>query len=133
MKPILGKGGDFLKLLTQIGIVFGLFWASQCIERILPFPFPASVISLLLLLALLLLRVIKVEKVQDMAGFLLGNLAFFFVPVVSGMMNYVDVLKGRLLPIVVICLVSTAVTMGATAWAVQITCRLMAKRKGEKK
>ena len=133
MKPILGKGGDFLKLLLQFGIVFGIYWVSQWIESVLPFPFPASVISLLLLLALLLLRVIKVEKVQDMAGFLLGNLAFFFVPVVSGMMNYVDVLKGRLLPIVVICLVSTAVTMGATAWAVQITCRLMAKRKGEKK
>lgn len=122
-----------MKLLTQIGIVFGLFWASQCIERVLPFPFPASVISLLLLLVLLLLRVIKVEKVQDVANFLLGNLAFFFVPVVSSMMNYVDMLKGSLIPILVICLVSTAVTFGATAWAVQITCRLMAKRKGEKK
>ena len=92
-----------------------------------------SVISLLVLLALLLLRVIKVEKVQDLATFLLGNLAFFFVPVVSGMMNYVDILKGRLIPILVICLVSTAVTFGTTAWAVQFTCRLMAKRKGEKK
>ena len=122
-----------MKLLTQIGIIFGIFWASQCIEHFLPFPFPASVISLLLLLVLLLLRVIKVEKVQDVANFLLGNLAFFFVPVVSSMMNYVDVLKGSLIPILIICLVSTAVTFAATAWAVQITCRLMAKRKGEKK
>jgi len=122
-----------LKLLIQFGIIFGIYWVSQWVESILPFPFPASVISLLLLLVLLLLRVIKVEKVQDMVNFLLGNLAFFFVPVVSSMMNYVDVLKGRLIPIVVICLVSTAVTMGATAWAVQFTCHLMAKRKGEKK
>ena len=122
-----------MKLLLQFGIIFGIYWVSQWVESILPFPFPASVISLLLLLVLLLLRVIKVEKVQDMVNFLFGNLAFFFVPVVSSMMNYVDTLKGSLIPILVICLVSTAVTFGATAWAVQITCRLMAKRKGEKK
>ena len=53
-----------MKLLLQFGIIFGIFWVSQCIESVLPFPFPASVISLLVLLALLLLRVIKVEKVQ---------------------------------------------------------------------
>ena len=122
-----------MKLLTQIGILFGIFWISQGIEYVLPFPFPDSVISLLLLLALLLLKVIKVEKVQQVADFLLGNLAFFFVPVVSSMMNYVDALKGNLVPILVICAVSTAVTFGATAWAVQITCRLMAKKEGEKK
>ena len=37
-----------MKILTQIGIVFGVYWISQCIEAVLPFSFPASVISLLL-------------------------------------------------------------------------------------
>ena len=43
-----------MKLLLQIGVVCGVYWASQCIEHVLPFSFPASVISLLLLLVLLL-------------------------------------------------------------------------------
>ena len=39
-----------MKILLQIGVVFGVYWGSQCIEAVLPFPFPASVISLLVLL-----------------------------------------------------------------------------------
>ena len=42
-----------MKLLIQIGIVLGIYWISEGIEAILPFPFPASVISLLLVLVLL--------------------------------------------------------------------------------
>lgn len=48
-----------MKILLQIGVVFGVYWGSQCIEAVLPFPFPASVISLLVLLGLLLLGVVR--------------------------------------------------------------------------
>lgn len=120
-----------MKLIWQIGIIFGVFWISQCIEHILPFPFPASVISLLLLLVLLIARIVKVKHIQDKANFLLGNLAFFFVPAVAGLMNYVDVLKDSLIAFLVVCAVSTVLTFAATAWAVQVTCRLLEKRKGD--
>lgn len=119
-----------MKLLTQIGIVFGLYWISQCIEKILPFPFPASVIGLLLLLVLLVVRAIKVEHVREKADFLLGNLAFFFVPTVSGMMNYVDVIRDSAAAFVIICLVTTVLTFAATATAVKLTVRWLEKRKG---
>lgn len=121
-----------MKILVQIGMVFGLYWISQCIEYILPFPFPASVISLLLLLGLLILKAIKVEWVREKADFLLGNLALFFVPAVAGLMNYIDVLKENIIAFLVICVVSTVLTFAATAAAVQMTIRLMNKRKGEK-
>lgn len=49
-----------------------MYWISQCIESILPVPFPASVISLLLLL---ILRVVKVEHIREKADFLLSSLA----------------------------------------------------------
>ena len=122
-----------MKLILQIGIIFGVYWISQCIEYILPFPFPASVISLLLLLVLLVVRVVKVEHIREKADFLLGNLAFFFVPAVAGLMYYVDVLKDSLIAFLVICIVSTVLTFAATAWAVQLTCRMMERKKGEKK
>ena len=121
-----------MKILVQIGIIFGLCWVSQMIEAILPFPFPASVISLLLLLALLLLRVLKVEQIQDKADFMLGNLGFFFVPAASSIMKYFDVIRDNVVAFVVICLVSTVVTFAATVWAVRLTCRLM-KKEGKQK
>ena len=122
-----------LKILLQIGIVFGLYWLSQCIEAALPFPFPASVISLLLLLALLVLKAVKVDHIREKADFLLGNLSFFFVPVSVSFMNYVDVVRDNAAAFFTICVVSTVLCFAVTAWTVQLTSRLLEKRKGAAK
>lgn len=127
------KGSVFLKILIQIGIIFGLYWISQGIEAILPFPFPASVISMLVLLILLLLKVIKVEQIREKVDFVLGNLSFFFVPVVVSVMNYADIIAENAVALIVISMVSTVLTFGVTAWVVQLTCRAMNRRKGEEK
>lgn len=120
-----------MKILLQVGIVFGLYWLSQCIEAMLPFPFPASVISLLLLLALLFLRIIKVEHIREKADFLLGNLGFFFVPVSVSIMNYAGLIWENAAAFFTICVVSTVLTYGATVAAVRLTSRLLErKRKG---
>lgn len=120
-----------VKILIQIGVIFGLYWISQGIEAVLPFPFPASVISMLILLVLLLLRVIKVEQIREKTDFVLGNLTFFFVPVVVGVMNYVDVIAENAVALLVISLVTTVLTFGVTAWVVQATRLFLNRRKGE--
>ncbi len=122
-----------MKILLQIGIVFGLYWISQCIEAVLPFAFPASVISLLLLLALLVLKVIKVDHIREKADFLLGNLGFFFVPVSVSIMNYFDVVRENAVAFLSICVVSMVLAFAATVWAVRLTSRLLEKRKGAAK
>lgn len=122
-----------MKILLQIGIVFGIYWISQCIELILPFPFPASVISLILLLILLMLRVVKVDHIREKADFLLGNLGFFFVPAAVGIMNYADLVWKNAAAFFTICVVSMILTFGATAGTVVLTRRLLEKRRGEKK
>ena len=109
-----------LKLLTQIGIIFGICWISTCIERVLPFTLPASIIGMLLLLALLLARVIKTEHIREKSDYLLGNLPFFFIP---------DVLRENLLALVVVCAVSLIATFAATVGAVRLTCRLLERGK----
>lgn len=114
-----------MKILVQIGILFGLCWISQCIESVLPIAFPASVIGLLLLLALLLLRVLKVKHIQEKSDFLMQNLPFFFVPASVGILNYAELLRDNAVAFVVICLVSTVVTFAATAWTVQWIIRRM--------
>ena len=122
-----------MKILLQIGVVFGLYWVSLLIEALLPIPFPASVISLLLLLLLLFLKVLKVEHIREKADFLLSNLGFFFVPVSSGIINYVDIIWENAAAFLTICVVSMILTYGATVGAVRLTCRLMERRKGAEK
>ena len=121
-----------MKLITQIGIIFALCWVSQCIEHILPFPFPAGVIGLILLLVLLTVRAIKVGQVKTTADFLLGNLGFFFLPIITSLINYAEMIWEHVAAFITICVVSTVLTYLAAAGAVRLTCRLMEKRKGER-
>ena len=114
-----------LKILTQIGIVFGICWVSQCIERVLPFTMPASIIGMLLLLAMLGLRIVKAEHIREKSDFLLESLPFFSVPAVVSVMNYVDVLRSNLLALAAVCFLSMVVTFAATVLAVRLTNRLM--------
>lgn len=118
-----------MKVLLQIGIIFGIYWLSQGIEMILPFPFPASVISLIVLLVLLSVRVIKLEQIREKTDFILGNLAFFFVPVTMKIIDYMDMVLENGAAFLTICVVSTILTFGATAWTVQLTNRLMNRKK----
>ncbi len=114
-----------MKILGQIGIVFGICWVSVWIERALPFSFPASVIGMLLLLGLLALRVVKMEHIREKSDFLLANIPFFFIPVTVGIMNYVDVIQRNLLALAAVCGVSLLTTFAATVWSVRLVKRLM--------
>ena len=118
-----------VKIICQIAIVFTICWISQIVEAILPFPFPASVIGMVLLLLLLLVRVLKVDHIREKSDFLLSNMAFFFIPAGVSIINYFDILASNLLPLLVICLVSTVLTFAVTAWSVRLTRYLMSRRK----
>ena len=118
-----------MKLLTQIGIIFGICWVSTCIEQVLPFTLPANIIGMLLLLALLLTGVVRAHHIREKSDYLLGNLPFFFIPASVNIINYVDVLWENLLPFLVICTVSMLATFAVTAWVVRLTNRLLERRK----
>ncbi|MCI5928618.1 MAG: CidA/LrgA family protein [Pseudoflavonifractor capillosus] len=118
-----------MKIICQIAIIFTICWISQIVEAILPFPFPASVIGMVLLLILLLVRALKVDHIREKSDFLLSNMAFFFIPAGVSIINYFDILASNLIPLLVICLVSTLLTFAVTAWAVRLTRYLMDRRK----
>ena len=119
------------KIGLQMGIIFGLYWLCQVIESVLPFSFPASVIALIVLLVLLMTKILKPEHIRETADFMQAGIAFFLIPVMVGLVNYVDVIAQNAVAFCVICLVSTVLTFAAVAWTVQLTCRLMNKKKGE--
>lgn len=119
------------KIGLQMGIIFGLYWLCQMIESVLPFSFPASVIALIVLLVLLMTKILKPENIRETADFMQAGIAFFLIPVMVGLVNYVDVIAQNAVAFCVICLVSTVLTFAAVAWTVQLTCRLMNKKKGE--
>ena len=118
-----------MKIIYQIGIIFSLCWVSQIVEALLPIDFPASVIGMILLFALLVFRVLKVEHIREKSDFLLSNMAFFFIPAGVSVINYFDVLKSSVVPLVLICLLTTVITFAATAYSIKLTVYLMNWRK----
>lgn len=118
-----------MKLFIQIAIIFSICWVSLVIEALLPIAFPASVIGMILLLILLLTGVLRVDHIREKSDFLLSNMAFFFIPAGVSVINYFDVLASNLLPLVAVCVVSTVLTFGVTAWAVTLTRKLVNRRK----
>ncbi|MDY4182446.1 MAG: CidA/LrgA family protein [Pseudoflavonifractor sp.] len=117
-----------MKIMYQIAIIFSVCWISQVIEALLPFAFPASVIGMVLLFLLLCTGALRMEHIREKSDFLLSNMAFFFVPAGVSIINYADVLRSSAVQLVIICLVTTVLTFGATAWSIRLTLHLMERR-----
>ena len=114
-----------MKIIKQICIILGICWISMLIEYILPFAFSASIIGMLLVLGALLLKILRVEQIQDVADFLLQNMAFLFVPAGVSIMNYGAILKENAWQIFLICFVTTIVVFGVTSITMRLTMKLM--------
>lgn len=114
--------------MVEAAVLFGLCLIGEGIAAMLPFPFPASVTSMLLLAALLLLGVLKEKHIARFSTFLINNMAFFFLPAAVGIMEHLDLLKKSLLPFLMITICTVPLVYGLTAWTVQALMRLCRKK-----
>ncbi|WP_063381374.1 CidA/LrgA family protein [Pseudoalteromonas luteoviolacea] len=74
-------------------------------------PIPAPLLGMLLLFALLQGRIIHVNWVKSASQLLIAYLAFFFIPVGVGVINYLNLLAGNVLLIamLLVCLPTAAI------------------------
>ena len=64
---------------------------------------------------------------KEVAEFLLGNMAFFFIPAGVNIINSYDLVVPHLLEIVIVCVVSTIITFFATAFTVKLVMKVLNK------
>ncbi|MCT4794368.1 CidA/LrgA family protein [Exiguobacterium alkaliphilum] len=112
-----------IKWMIGLSLLFGLSWLGNWIVATLAWNVPGNVIGMVLLLVLLLTKVIRVEWIEDSAGFLTKHLAFFFIPIAVGLMSYGGLLKAEGVPLFLALLTSLAVGLTVTA--------LIAGRRGD--
>ena len=116
-------------IMAQIGIVLAVCLVGEGIAALLPIPFPASVISMLVLLALLLAGIVKPRHIDRVCRFLVANMAFFFVAPCAGIIEHVESLLACLLPFLCAAILTTPLVYTATAWSIQLMLR--ARRRKE--
>lgn len=122
-----------LKILLQLAGIFTLCMIGEGIAAILPFAFPGSAIAMILLFLGFLFKIVKPSQVEETGNFLLGNMAIFFVPAAVGLMECFGRIKSALIPIFVICILSTILTFAATAYTVRLTVFLQNKVRERRK
>lgn len=103
-------------MIKSCFIIFGCLALGEALVEVAELHFPSSIIGMLLLTAFLELKWIKLATIKPLADFLLGNLAFFFVPSGVALMLYFDLIAQEFFPIAIATVVSTIVVLCVTAW-----------------
>jgi holin-like protein len=108
-----------MKILFQLFILIVFTLLGELISYYLPFSFPGSLIGLILLFLALLLKLIKVDHIQEVASFLQKYMAFLFVPLAVGLMEYFDVIALHWVELILVLIISTTITLIVTSLLAQ--------------
>ena len=101
----------------------GFTLLGEVLQRLIPLPIPASVYGLALLFGALCLKIVKVEQIKDVGGFLTSLLPLLFVSPTVGILNCWDMIRPQILTIVLLLLASTALTFGISGLVTQALSR----------
>ena len=108
-----------MKYLTQFLRILAFTLAGELLQRLAPLPIPASVYGLVLLFGALNTGLVKLEQVKDAGGFLISILPILFVSPAVGILDNWEAIRGALIPILALTLLSTVLTFGIAGRATQ--------------
>lgn len=103
-----------MKYLFQFMIIAFISFVGELLNHLIPLPVPASVYGVVIMFLCLLTGLIKLEQIEEASGFLLNIMPVLFVPAAVNLITVFGDIKGSLVQIVIITLVSTIVVMAVT-------------------
>lgn len=121
-----------MRVLRQAALIFLICVVCEGIASILPFPFPGSVLPMIVLFLLFALKWIKTDDVKETSGLLLGNMMLVFVPSFVSIMNYFNILKYVAVQFILIIVISTVVTFLVGGAVVSLITRLQERHQMKK-
>ena len=114
-----------MKYIKQLAIIIMVCFIGEVIRYIVPLPVPGSIWGLVLMFALLVTGVVKLEKVETVADFLVDCMPIMFVPGGVGLMRSWSTLKSMLPAAVCSIVLVTPFVMLVTG---KVTQKLIEKR-----
>ncbi|API94218.1 CidA/LrgA family protein [Virgibacillus sp. 6R] len=103
-------------MIVHIGLLYIIFQFGNWIQRTLNLFIPGSVIGMIVLFLLLSTKLVRVSWIEEGANYIVANLAFFFIPVTVGIIEYYDLFLGKGSLLILIVLVSTMLVMGGSGF-----------------
>lgn len=124
-----------MQILWQIGIIMGICLLGEGISLLLPLSFPASVLAMVILFLILMSKKLTTGQLRETNDFMKQYMSFLFVPSGVGIMQIFGDIRGSLIAILAICILSTIATFAVTAWTVRGAMKLQdwvrARREGK--
>ncbi|MBD3658607.1 CidA/LrgA family protein [Marinobacter sp.] len=120
-----------MQFLNGITLLLVYQLVGEVTVRLLGLPIPGPVLGMVMLFLTLMIRGRTPQSVDNAATALLSHLSLLFVPAGVGMMAHFGRIADEWLPITLALLLSTILTMVATALIMQLTTRWLAKPAGQ--
>lgn len=114
-------------MIESLALILLCQLAGEVLARLTHLPVPGPVIGMGLLFAGLVVRGGPPAKLENTADGLLSHLSLLFVPAGVGIMLHLGLIMEQWLPILAALVVSTALTIGVTAWLMQRLTRREAR------
>lgn len=118
------RGVSIMKYLKQFGIIVFISFVGEVLNKLLPLPVPASIYGLVILFVLLCSGVVKLSDVKETSVFLIEIMPLMFIPAAVGLLESWGVIKGNLIPYLIMTAVSTVVVMVVAGLATQFVSRI---------
>ena len=122
-----------MKHLKQIAIILAVSFVGEALHSLIPLPVPGSIYGLLLMLALLMTGVVKIHEVKAVGDWLITLMPIMFVAPTAGLISGFDSYRGFIIPIIVIVLVTTPLTMVVTGKTVEGLMRVEERKRKERR
>lgn len=119
-----------MKYIYQLLIILLVSFVGELFRYFIPLPIPASIYGLVIMLVLLCTGIIKLEQIEKTSDFLIEIMPLMFIPGGVGLVTIWADLKQMLLPVIVICMVSTVFVMAVTG---KVTEFVMKRKRGNRR
>ncbi|MDO6442969.1 MULTISPECIES: CidA/LrgA family protein [unclassified Marinobacter] len=116
-----------MQFLNGITLLLVYQLAGEIIVRLLGVSIPGPVLGMVMLFVTMMIRGRAPESVEQASTGLLSHLSLLFVPAGVGMITHFGRIADEWLPITLALLLSTVITMVATALIMQQTSRWFTK------
>lgn len=115
-----------VNVVIQLLILWLLNELGYFLVKVFHLPVPGNVIGMILLFVLLITGVIKLSWVEDASSFLIKHLAFFFIPIAVGLMNFGPLFLQSGLSLLTVVIGSIVIGVYVTG----VVSQVLVKKKG---
>ena len=112
-----------MKYLKQFGIILILSFAGELLNLLIPLPIPASIWGFAMMFVCLQTGFLKLDYVKDTAIFLIEIMPLMFIPAAVGLMESWGIIRAKIIPYLVITVLSTFLVMATAGKITQAVIR----------